>query len=243
MKKYLAFIWTIALIYTTYTLANYLIESNSNKVIYEEIRNEYNIEDIHESNEDIFDEELADAYSSPLLLINEDIVGWIKIPNTAIDYPVVRAQDNEFYLNHNIHKKPAKSGSIFMDFRNGSLAKEKNTILYGHNMKDGSMFRDLLKYREESFFYSNPIIEFNTLYEDLKWEIFSVYVTSVDFYYIETEFQSLDEYRIFLDSIKDKSLFEIDVKISEKDQILTLSTCSYEFDDARFVIHAKRVFK
>lgn len=259
MKKSLLIIWSIVLLYTAYTLGSYGLESNRNKKIYEELKNSFNNEDskhslqtntrmdldtYYEGATEIFhvkgERAIMERYNK-ILSINQDIVGWIKVPNTRIDYPVLKTKDNDFYLHHNVNMEPSKAGSIFMDFRNMKNQNEKHTILYGHNMKDGSMFRDLINFKKQNFLNTNPIIELSTLYEEIRWEIFSVYVTSVDFNYIQTDFSSLNEYGLFLESIKDRSMFDIEVDVSIREEIITLSTCSYEFENARFVVHAKRV--
>jgi sortase B len=103
------------------------------------------------------------------------------------------------------------------------------------------MFKDLIKYKNKDFFYTNNIIQFDTLYEEIKWEVFSVYITGTDFNYIKTHFNTPAEYENFLIAIKNKSLFPTDVELTADDQILTLSTCTYEYNDARFVVHARRV--
>lgn len=173
-----------------------------------------------------------------LLEINEEVVGWVTIPETNIDYPVVKAADNDFYLGHDFEKNKNRSGSIFMDFRNSPELKEKNIILYGHHMKDGSMFNNINKYKNKDFFYQNNLIRFDTLYEDYIWEVFSVYVTDVNFNYIQTKFPNDGQYLEFLKTINQKSIYKTEIEFSDDDVILTLSTCSYEFENARTVIHA-----
>jgi sortase B len=177
----------------------------------------------------------------PLLEINKEVVGWINIPDTHIDYPVLQAGDNEYYLNHDINGNKSLFGSIFMDFRNNINGSDSNIILYGHNMKNGSMFHDLVYYKDQQFFEKHPIIFFDTLYEEEKWEIFSVYVTNVKFNYLITNFKTVEEQQKYLNIIKDKSLFKKDITLTKDDKILTLSTCSYEFKNARLVVQAKLV--
>lgn len=172
--------------------------------------------------------------------INADTVGWLTIKDTVIDYPVVKSNDNKYYLHHDFNKKESKAGSIYMDFRNTADPLMKHTILYGHSMRDGSMFRSLLSYKDQGFLEKHPTIIFNSLDGNHTWEIFSVYVTSTEFYYIDTEFSSDEDYQSFLDKITKKSYFNRDIDpVTYKDKILTLSTCSYEFDDARMVVHAR----
>lgn len=169
---------------------------------------------------------------------NEDIVGFLKINDTRISYPVVHGTDNSFYLNHDISKKENVAGSIFMDADNSVDDFSQNTIVYGHNMKDQSMFHNVRYYITDENFYSlHKYITFKTLYEDTKWEIFSFYSTGTDFDYIQTNFSS-DE---FLQEIKNKSIYETGVYITPQDKILTLSTCKNDAADSRYVIHAKLI--
>ncbi|MDD2219171.1 MAG: class B sortase [Desulfoplanes sp.] len=177
----------------------------------------------------------------PLLLINEEVTGWISIDNTEIDYPVVKTSDNEFYLDHNFRKEKSGAGTIFMDYRNGGDPGDQNTILYGHNRKDGSMFNGLTKYKRQEYYRDHPVLEFSDLKEDQEWRIFSVYITDTDFNYIQTDFADEDDFQRFLEEISSKSMYDTGTDVSRKDQILTLSTCTYEFADARLVVHAKRI--
>lgn len=180
---------------------------------------------------------------SELLKVNKDIVGWIKIGKTRVFYPVVQAKNNEYYLTRSIYHKRIKNGTIFADYRNNMVDLDQNTILYGHNMHDYSMFGDLLFYLEKWFFDKNRFVTFETLYEDMKWEVFSVYQTDTDFNYLITNFKTPQEYKNFLEIIQSKSVFETNVKLTSDDKILTLSTCKKDrrFKDGRLVVHAKLV--
>lgn len=191
------------------------------------------------------EEEKRQQLMQSLLKINKDIVGWINMGNTRINYPVVQGKDNEYYLDHNIEKKSSKYGSIFVDYRNKNLPKfvnaEKNIIIYGHHMKDGTMFGDLMLYKDEKFFKDNQIISFDIFPQQYKWQIFAAYVTNTDFNYIKTDFKNDAEFNEFIKSIREKSWYINDTIPNSKDIILTLSTCSYEFEGARFVIHSKLI--
>jgi len=178
---------------------------------------------------------------SALKKINEQIVGWIHVPNTVIDYPVVQAEDNVYYLDHSFERKKSRAGTIFMDYRNDAGALERNTILYGHHMKDGSMFKALVKYLQQDFFEANRFIRFDTADGEQQWEVFSVYETDTRFDYIRTAFEDDEAYERFLQQIRKKSKFDTDTKLTRSDVILTLSTCSYAYDDARLVVHLRKV--
>ena len=174
---------------------------------------------------------------------NIDYRGWIKIDNTNINYPILQGQDNEEYLYKDINNEYIVSGSIFMNYLNNGF-DDQNTVLFGHNMKNGTMFANLKKYKEEDFFYNNNDIEIelsNGQY--LKYKVFSVYITDINDNYTKTSFEDKDEYKEFLERIKNKSIYKSDISVNENDKIITLSTCSYEFDDARLVVTGKLIDK
>ena len=180
-----------------------------------------------------------------VLAENDDIVGRISMDALNINYLVTQATDNDYYLHMGYDRKKSSSGAIFLDYRcNIDLDSLKgHYILYGHNMKNGMMFHNLMQFKDELFFYNNRIIRFDTLYEDLNWEVFSAYVTDTAFYFIDTAFKDDADWLSFLHTIQEKSLFPTNAELSADDVVLTLCTCTYEFDDARFVIHARLVTK
>jgi sortase B len=155
------------------------------------------------------------------------------------DVPVTQANDNAFYLEHDVNKQKNKAGSIFMDYRNNVELSNRNLILYGHDMLDKSMFAAILSYESKYYWDAHPIIHFDTKFNNQDWEVFSAYTTDVNFDYIQTDFKSNQEYKQFLQLIQKKSLHSSTIKLTEDDTILTLSTCSYAFNNARFVVHAR----
>lgn len=172
---------------------------------------------------------------------NPDTVAWIEVPGTVINYPIVLTEDNDYYLHRDFSGNESKAGSIFMDYRNGGIFEDRHSILYGHNMRDGSMFAGLMAYKDANFFSENNLIYIDMPDGRTVWQIFAVYVTTVDFYYIITDFADDQAYHGFLQTIESKSLFRSDISPSVDDNLLTLSTCTYEYDDARFVVHAMRI--
>lgn len=169
----------------------------------------------------------------------EDYRGWIKINNTNIDYSIVQGKDNSFYLDKDINKNYLSSGSIFMNYLNHGF-NDENTILFGHHMRNKTMFAQLEKYKEKEFFHNNNDIKIEVENDKvLTYKVFSVYVTDANDNYIKTNFDNKSEYKEFLDKIKNKSIYKSDINVDENDKIITLSTCSYEFNDARMVVHGK----
>lgn len=184
---------------------------------------------------------LLDAYKD-LPARNPDVRGWVRQEGTVIDYPVLQAGDNDWYLSRDIDRKKTVSGSIVLDFRVDIKNLGRNTPLYGHNMKRGTMFHSLVNYKTERYFREHPTIRFDTLYDELEWEIVAVYVVDSSYNYVITmDFKDDIEYRAFLDDIEARSMYPLREPLSLEDQILTMVTCSYEFDGARTIVQAKLV--
>ena len=178
-----------------------------------------------------------------LLAINPQIIGWISVDGTKLNNPILQADNNDYYLNHNFKNKESRAGSVFMDYRNQILDMNKNTILYGHAMKNETMFGSLKNYLKQDYADEHPILYLDTLYEGYDIEIFAAYETTIDFYYIETDFANNEAYQNFLEEIQQRSSIQMDVDLSPDDKILTLSTCKDAVlsDDHRFVVQGKLV--
>lgn len=177
----------------------------------------------------------------PLLEKNSDTVGWLKVPGTSIDYPVVQGEDNDYYLERNFDKQHSSAGSIFMDYRGNIDPFYQNTVIYGHHMKNGTMFKDLVKFRNPDFLANHRTIYFTSLYEETEWEIFAVFDSDVSFDYIRPQYYKDVDFADFVKTLKSKAGLPDDWHLDKQQQILTLSTCSYVFNDARLVVQAKRV--
>ena len=179
------------------------------------------------------------ANEEELKSINSDYKMWIQIENTNINYPVVQGSDNDYYLKHNFRKESNISGTVFVESAN-DIDNDKNIILYGHNMRNGTMFNNITNYKEESFFNEDnkiSIIMNNTLYE---YEVFSVYVKNVSEVNLAIGFANEDEFINYAYNEAEESLYKKDVDFSAEDNLITLVTCSYEFTDARTIVVARR---
>lgn len=225
-------------IYAAYNLGDILLDYYKNRQLMNEMQDLY-----YEAEEDDVGDGSIRPGFLPLLEMNEDVVGWITIEGTRIDYPILQAEDNTHYLTRNFYHEESRAGSIYMDYRNDiRLENEKNVVLYGHRMRDGSMFENLTKYLDREFFETYRTIEFDTLYDSYEGEIFAVYHTLTSFNYIQTAFDSNEEFGQLLDEIYDTTLYtNEDVIVTEEDMILTLSTCDYKLDpeEGRLVVQAK----
>ena len=190
---------------------------------------------------------VLDEYKN-LLNKNKRLIGWVKIDDTNIDYPVMQTTDNEYYLDHNLNQEYDKNGSIFMDKDCDVLKPSTNFILYGHHMKSGQMFGSLSSYSDQSYCEKHPYIQFDTIYEKGQYEIMYVFrsrVYSEDEivfkYYQFIDAQSEQEFDSYMNDMAEMSLYDTGVTASFGDQLLTLSTCDYQEKNGRFVVVAKKV--
>lgn len=173
--------------------------------------------------------------------INSDAVGWIEIPGTVISYPLVHTSDNIYYLTHTFRKEESRSGGIFIEHANSPDFTDLHTIIYGHNMKNGSMFAGLKNYREQSYYQAHPYI-----YIDLEdgshcYEIFSCHEAPVTDVSYTIGYAADDIYGSFLSEIQAASLYDTGVDVGTGDSVITLSTCTSN-DANRFVVHAKKLY-
>lgn len=185
---------------------------------------------------------------------NNDFVGWIKIDGTEIDYPVVQADDNDYYLNHNFDKEKESRGTIFMDYTSDSNLGYMNTVIHGHNWLDDTVFSELPQYSDIDYYREHPVIEYNTRTEMHKWKIFAVFITTASadedngyvFNYVYPDMGGIN-FDGYMAEINKRTLYYTGVDVNENDKILTLSTCTREVDtrsyraDCRIVILARMV--
>ncbi|MCI8397491.1 MAG: class B sortase [Clostridia bacterium] len=179
---------------------------------------------------------------------NEEIIGWLEIAETNINLPVCQAQDNSYYLTHNYKKEKATSGALFLD-KDFNLDKPStNYLIYGHRNKNGTMFEDLMKYKDEQFFKSHPTIKFTTTKEDTEYQIIAVFFSRVYYkdeqnvfrYYQFVNAESETEYNEYISNCKKASIYDTGATAEYGEQLLTLSTCEYSQEDGRFAIVAKK---
>ena len=172
--------------------------------------------------------------------INSEVVGWIQIPGTKINYPIVQGSDNEYYLTHTFSGTENSSGAIFLDCAISAGLEDKNPIIYGHNLKSGAMFSRLNRYARREFWDANPYLYITTPQGQRRYQIFSAYQTDAgaDIYYFG--FGSDDVFQEYLDRIRSYSLYDAGISVTSEDSIITLSTCANDTDQ-RFVVHAKRI--
>lgn len=171
-----------------------------------------------------------------LLAINPDVVAWIYIEGTNINYPVVQGTDNEYYLKYLLDGTYNDAGTIFLDYRNENDLSDYNSILYGHHMNNGSMFNQITKYKDQTFYDEHPVCLIMTPNGNYRLEFFAGYITDMNDQAWKMEFESDEEYAQWLNDAISKSLFTSIVEPAAQDRVVTLSTCTYEYNDARFVL-------
>ncbi|MCR5282414.1 MAG: class B sortase [Lachnospiraceae bacterium] len=191
--------------------------------------------------------EILDDYKS-LYNQNKNLIGWLKIADTTIDYPVMQTSDNSFYLNHDINQKEDKNGTLFLDAQCDVLAPSMNLIIYGHNMRSGNMFGSLGKYKSEEYGKSHSTILFDSLYEKGVYEVMYVFNSKIFAkdeiafkYYQFIDASSEEEFNSNMRAMAEMSLYDTGVVAEYGDRLLTLSTCDYLENDSRFVVVAKKI--
>ena len=184
-------------------------------------------------------EEMEKINLAALQEVNPDVIGWIRIPDSKIDYPLVRGADNDYYLNNTWDKKKSSVGSIFMEYRNAPDLMDYNTILYGHNMNDGSMFANIKRYSSQWYWERHPYVYILTEQGVYRYEVFAAYETPVDSKTYGLSFRQTETKTALLEHIFEKSPDFYQIVPDPMDRILTLSTCSGMGYSNRWVIHAR----
>ena len=166
---------------------------------------------------------------------NEDIIAWIYSEGTPINYPIVQAKDNDYYLRRLIDGTYNQAGTLFMDYRNNKDFNDFNTIVYGHNMKNDRMFGTLINYENQNYYNEHKEMFLYTEKEKFKIEIFAGFITSSesDIYYFPKTSTTNEK---LIDFAEKNSTFKSNINVSNEDKIITLSTCSYNFENARYVV-------
>lgn len=191
--------------------------------------------------------EVLEEYKN-LLNKNKKLIGWLKIDDTIIDYPVMQTGDNSYYLEHNFNQEYDKNGSLFLDYNCSIYPRSTNLIIYGHHMKSGQMFGQLQKYAKQSYGEKHSIITFDSIYEKATYQVMYVFRSQVynedDLvfkYYQFIDANSKKEFDSYMNEMAKMSLYDTGVTASYGDSLLTLSTCDNSQTDGRFVVVAKRI--
>ncbi len=258
--KILFIICLIILLYNFLSIIKWEKDNRKSKNLLDKLQNIYKEEIIESSNEDSFvfvNSENEDKSSSywyyasmdminikfeKLLAVNKETTGWIFVPGTNINYPFVQSKDNNYYLTHSFDKKYNDAGWIYLDHRNDINNLSKNNILYGHARIDKTMFGSLKNVLKKTWYNNkdNHVVKISTEKENTLWQIFSIYHTKTDPYYITVNFTD-EEFNNYINKVLNKSIYNFDANVNTNDIILTLSTCYG--DNEKLILHAKLIKK
>ena len=229
--RILGIVFTLVIIISSGYLIYEKINSKLNKDIYENIDGVENIEKVITLQQE-----------------NEDVIAWIQIDDTIINYPILQTTDNNYYLTHNYKKKESKYGSIFLKNECDLLNNNSNLIVYGHNMKDEQMFNNLLKYEDKNFYANHKKIKIATNSEENEYSIISVFKsrifyqdeTNVFRYYNYINFDDEQTYNEYIENCKKIQLYDTGLSATYGEKLITLITCEYSQENGRMVIVAKK---
>ena len=249
----------ITLLISIFNIIKWKIDSNKTNYEITNIQENINVEEIQDTeNTEIIEPVIEVPKENPywdyinmnminvdfngLKRTNPDVVGWLKVNGTNINYPFVQSSDNDYYLTHSFNKSYNGGGWVFLDYRNNGT-NNKNTIIYAHGRSDKTMFGTLKNVLNNGWLNNtnNYVIKISTETENSLWQIFSVYRIPTTSDYLQTNFNDETEYQNFLDIIKDRSSHNFDTNVVSTDNILTLSTCYNNSD--KMVVHAKLIKK
>ena len=247
LTSIILFIFIILFFFSLYHI---IIWYKDNQATNDQIRKLQDIVQINEPKDTITTEMLDSSRFSDvpllsvdftnLLTLNEEVIGWIQIPNTNINYPFVQHEDNSYYLTHSFDLSNNNSGWLFLDYRNSFDSLDTNTIIYAHGRVDGTMFGSLKNVLTDNWLDKEQYyIKVSTLSYNYLFEIFSAYHIKTTNDYLETNFNNNIEYSEFLDTIKSRSMVSFDTTVSTKNKIITLSTCYNNSE--KMVVHAKLI--
>lgn len=218
------------MIFSLYKICTILMEYRQGTQAYEKIQNLAVQEDAEAENPIDFE---------VLQRKNSDIKGWLRAKGTIINYPVVQGKDNQYYLYRMADRSENGKGSLFIDYRCKRPFEQFNTIIYGHRMKDGSMFHTLTEYESKEFYKNHQVMEIFLPEKQYKLEIFAAVRIPADSSLYKWEFSGRTEKKIYLSKIQEKNLLETNIIPEPDDRIVMMSTCTYEFEDARLVVYGR----
>lgn len=233
---------------------NLLSEQNVNNILVDNEQSNVSVDDNDKSLQSINQPKIIEKNDRMLKIEslqseNSDIVGWIEIPGTVINYPVLQGSDNDFYIHHNYKKQKTASGSILLDVDYDWSIPSTNLLIYGHNMKNGTMFTSIVNYSNKKYYDAHPNIRFTTNNDDATYEIIASIQSKVfpssdttSFkYYNFINANNEEEFNTFISNIKQMSLYDTGKTADYGDKLITLSTCAYHTKNGRFAVVGKRV--
>ena len=223
-------------VYRIFAIQNIYVEADS---LYENIVDSYTIENNMDSTQ--HEESVKVIDFNALKEINEDVIAWLELPDSAINYPVVQGADNEYYLEHLFNKEVNHSGAVFMDYRSNSQFKDKFTPIYAHHTNNGSMFYDLERYKDQAYYDTHTMLNLYT--ETDRYHLYPIAGRVMDgsTAFIQLEFYDNEEYENYINDLISISTFKSHSYFDINDQIILLSTCTDDYYNSRYVLICKVV--
>ena len=256
IKKFLSIILVIVLIISIIYIVNYIRTITKDKSDLKQIQSIMNVEKIQDNdNTSVADENVNNNVKVNLIegfktvqSENSNIVAWITIEDTNINYPILQGKDNDYYLDKNYKNEYTVNGSIFLDYRYDFSKDNMNFFVYGHNNNDQMMFNDLIKYKDKEFFDNHKTVRIITSTDIIDYEIFSIFKSQVYTqddvnvfrYYNYIDLSNEKTYEQYVSNCVNSSMYDIDIKPEYGDKIITLSTCEYSKPNGRFVVVAMK---
>ena len=235
-------------VFSAVQMVTVLQEYQEADALYEQLQNEYIVSPATTTvaGTDVLPEQPAVETSgiavdfAKLMGSNADVRGWLYCADTPINYPVVQGEDNNYYLHKGLDGKYLRSGTLFVDYRNDDVGEDRQFIIYGHSMKNETMFGSLLDYKKQDYYDAHPVMYYLTPDAEYRIELFAGCVMKVPQIIYQPN-PGTEEYATYLQEMRQKSTFRSDVDVTAEDTVVVLSTCSYEFDNARYVALGKLV--
>lgn len=244
--KKILYVFCIMLLISSMLISSYFIYKELKQNKEQENNFEELIEIVEQTNPKEKEQEETVINIDNLYAINSDIVGWLRINDTTINYPIMQTKNNpNYYLHRDFYKKYSSYGTPYMS-EECSINTSDNLVIYGHHMNHKKVFGALEDYKSKEFYENHKVIEFTTLEEKQKYEIFAVFKTVVYSkntfkYYNFVNFSSEDEFNIFINKCKELSFYETNIKPKYEDKFITLSTCEYSNKNGRLVVIARKI--
>lgn len=247
IAKIILILFSIVFFFSLYQIIVWCLDNSATNRMIDELQDIASIHDVTVSTTTevldrtrYYDEALLSVDFTNLLEKNGDVIGWIQIPGTNINYPFVQYSNNSYYLTHSFDKSYNLAGWLFLDYRNEIDPIDMNTIIYAHGRVDGTMFGSLKNVLEKEWLDKEKyIIKISTLTYNYMFEIFSAYHIPTTNDYLTANFSSKSEYEEFLKKIKNRSMIRLNTKVTTENKIITLSTCYNNYE--KMVVHGKLI--
>lgn len=238
IRRALIVVFAAVFVFSGYNLIKIFTEDKQGEEFYSSIQSKYTKPTPPDAEEEKKNPLPISVDFTALKEKNSDIVGWLILPETELNYPVVQAEDNEKYLRRDLEGKKLTAGTLFVDYRCKNAGADANHIIYGHNMRNGSMFKTITDYKSQKFFEENPVLYYLTPDKNFKIEPIAGLIVPDDnrLYDLNLSKAKMVEY---INENKSNSTFSSDTVYTEQDSFITLSTCSKEYENARFVLIGK----